>query len=85
MVVFKHPFQMLRHPTGIPFHQQAYPIPDPLQRHTTTDQRDVISSNYATANSLALGRFLGTDWRQTNQPMFLGANDRIAFPGQAQW
>jgi len=71
---------MLPHPSrDIPFHLQGMPIPDPLQRHSTVPQRNVVNSAYNHANALPMGRFLGTSWVQTNQPHFLGANERIVF------
>jgi hypothetical protein len=81
MVSFNHPLRMLPHPAlGIfPFHTQAYPIPDPLQVHTGSQQRAVVTSPYGTPNNLPMGRFLGTSWVQNNQPQFLGANERIIF------
>jgi hypothetical protein len=83
MVFFKHPFQLLANPGGrIPFHQQGIPIPDPLQQHFGWEQREVAKSAYNTSNRLPLGRFLGTDWTQKNQPEFLSGNERIAFEGQ---
>jgi hypothetical protein len=83
MVFFREPFQLLLNPGGgIPFRRQAYPIPDPLQVHTTTEERSVVTSTYAASNRLPLNRFLGTDWKQYNQPQFLAANERINFePG----
>jgi hypothetical protein len=82
MVFFKHPFQLLKNPGGgIPFHRQAFPIPDPLQKHFTVEEHNVVTSAYNTSNTLPLNRFLGTDWSQQNQTKFLGANERIAFEG----
>lgn len=76
----KFPHKMLPNPrSAIPFHVQAYPIPDPLQVHPVTEQRRVIASAYNQSNRLPTGRFLGTDWTQNNQPHFLGANERIVF------
>jgi hypothetical protein len=74
-------FTQLPHPGNgsIPFHVQPFPIPDPLQKHMGTAQRDVVDSAYNKSNSLALGRFLGTVWPQQNQPHFLGANERVVF------
>lgn len=75
------PVRLLAHPmfTGIPFHQQGQPITDPLQKHTGSSQRNVVSEPYNHSNNLVFGRFLGTDWEQVNQPKFLGANERIVF------
>lgn len=73
-------FPMLPPPAGpVPFHRQAMPIPDPLQQHMGLPQAEVARSAYDHSNSLPLGRFLGTDWTQQNQPLFLGANERIIF------
>lgn len=86
MVYFKHPFQLLKRPaSNIPFHLQAFPIPDPQQQRFGLEQWYVAKNSYNTPNHLPLGRFLGTDWSQPNQPQFLGGNERIAFEGQAQW
>lgn len=63
----------------IPFHTQAVPIPDPLQQHFSSEQNSVVSGGYNKANSLATDRFLGTVWQQTNEPKFLGANERVIF------
>lgn len=63
----------------IPFHVQADPIPDPLQKHMGIEQHQVVSSAYNKANDLVSGRFLGTYWPQHNQPHFLGANERVVF------
>lgn len=80
MYYSKFPYKMLPNPRSvIPFHVQAYPIADPLQVHPVIEQRNVISSSYNTSNLLPLGRFLGTDWSQPNQPHFLGANERIVW------
>lgn len=80
MYYSKFPHKMLPNPVGfIPFHTQAYPIADPLQVHPVTEQRRVIASSYNTSNRLPVGRFLGTDWSQHNQPHFLGANERIVW------
>lgn len=80
MVFFKEPFRMLKNPGGgIPFGLQGYPIPDPLQKHFTVEQREVVTKAYNASNRLPLGRFLGTQWSQPNQPQFLGANERIVF------
>lgn len=76
-------FALLPNPSGIPFHLQGQPIPDPLQRHTAAPERNVFSHAYNTSNNLVMGRFLGTVWPQQNQPKFLGANERVAF--EAQW
>lgn len=78
-------FPMLPDPvaTGIPFHMQGMPIPDPLQTHPVKQEYAVISHDYSTANKLPTGRFLGTDWNQANQPHFLGANERIVF--ESSW
>jgi hypothetical protein len=76
-------FQMLPNPRNIPFHIQGMPLPDPLQQHFTRVQGDVISSGYQTANDLATDRFLGTVWKQTNEPKYLGANERIVF--ESSW
>jgi hypothetical protein len=78
-------FAMLPHPlsTGIPFHQQGMPIPDPLQKHPTLPEQHVVSSDYSTANNLPRGRFLGTVWPQNNQPHFLSANERVVF--ESSW
>lgn len=75
------PFRLLPHPSQgrIPFHQQAFPIPDPLQKHAVVEQRNVVASAYNKSNTLPYGRFLGTDWTQHNQPHFLGANERIVW------
>lgn len=72
---------MLPHPGKgiIPFHLQGMPVPDPLQKHTTAPQRDVVQSPYNHSNVLALGRFVGTHVTQENQPHFLGANERVVF------
>jgi len=78
----KSAVRLLRHPSSaIPFHTQGMPIPDIFQKHTQTEQRDVMNSAYNKSNSLASGRFLGTDWTQNNQPHFLGANERIVWEG----
>ncbi len=74
-------FALLPNPRGIPFHLQGMPIPDPLQKHATAIQQDVVDSAYNTANTLPLGRFLGTVWPQQNQPKFLGVNERVVFEG----
>ena len=80
MVHFREPHQFLNNPGGgIPFGRQGYPIPDPLQKHMSQEQWEVVSKTYAAANRLPLGRFLGTNWHQDNQPQFLGANERINF------
>lgn len=81
MIYENAPFALLPHPsqTAIPFHQQAWPVPDPLQRHASVPERDVAESPYGTSNDLAKGRFLGTVWQQRNVPQFLGANERVAF------
>jgi len=73
--------QFLDHPnaSGIPFHIQAFPLPDPLQRHATVPERAAVARPYHTANDLPKGRFLGTDWNQQNQPLFLSANELITF------
>jgi len=63
----------------IPFHRQAFPIPDPLQVHTSPPDRYVVNSAYNKKNALPLNRFLGTVWPQQNQPKFLGANERVVF------
>lgn len=63
----------------IPFHVQAFPLPDPLQTHATAPERDVVTHPYHTTNALPRGRFLGTVWTQQNQPQFLGANEAIVF------
>lgn len=76
-------FRLLPHPSGIPFHIQGQPIPDPLQKHAQAPQRAVMDSAYNTANNLPLGRFLGTVWPQQNQPKFLGANERVVF--ESSW
>jgi len=75
-------FTMLRDPafsSTIPFHRQAFPIPDPQQQHIVARERQVVNSTYNTPNDLPKDRFLGTFWSQHNQPHFLGANERIAF------
>lgn len=72
-------FRLLPHPSGIPFHLQGMPIPDPLQKHATAVQQAVVDSSYNVSNDLSLGRFLGTVWPQQNQPKFLGANERVVF------
>ncbi len=74
-------FALLPNPRGIPFHLQGMPIPDPLQKHAMAVQQGVMDSAYNTANTLPLGRFLGTVWPQQNQPKFLGANERVVFEG----
>lgn len=80
MYYTKFPHKMLPNPSSsIPFHVQAYPIPDPLQFHPVSEQRRVIESSYSNSNRLPTGRFLGTDWSQHNQPHFLGANERIVW------
>lgn len=72
--------QLLPYPMStVPFHRQAFPLPDPLQRHFTYEQKQVISGGYNKANSLPTERFLGTKWSQTNEPKYLGANERIVF------
>lgn len=77
----KKSFAMLPHPGQgvIPFHLQGMPIPDPLQKHTETPQRNVVQNPYSKSNDLVSGRFLGTHWPQENQPHFLGANERVVF------
>jgi len=72
---------MLPHPGKgiIPFHLQGMPIPDPLQKHMETEQRNVVNESYNKSNTLVYGRFLGTHWKQENQPHFLGANERVVF------
>ena len=80
MIYMPEPTRLLAHPDGpIPFHQQGLPIPDPLQVHTSVESRLAFARPYNKANSLPLGRFLGTLWRQDNQPHFLSANERIVF------
>lgn len=79
MYFTKFPFKMLPNPSGLPFHTQAFPVVDPLQKHAETEQRNVAVSSYNKSNTLARGRFLGTDWSQNNQPHFLGANERIVW------
>lgn len=80
----KQSFPMLPHPSfSIPFHRQGMPLPDPLQQHFTYEQRNVVSSGYQQANDLATDRFLGTVWKQTNEPKYLGANERIVF--ESSW
>lgn len=74
-------FRLLPHPSGIPFHLQGMPIPDPLQKHAQAPQQAAMDSAYNVANTLPLGRFLGTVWPQQNQPKFLGANERVVFEG----
>lgn len=75
-------YNLLPNPSGIPFHIQGQPIPDPLQKHTEAPQGQTVRSAYNTANDLApSGRFMGTVWPQQNQPRFLGANERVVFEG----
>lgn len=76
-------FALLPNPSGIPFHLQGMPIPDPLQKHATAVQQAVVDSAYSNSNKLPLGRFLGTVWPQQNQPKFLGANERVVF--ESSW
>jgi hypothetical protein len=78
-------FPMLPDPvgTGIPFHMQGMPVPDPLQKHPVKPEAMVINSDYSTANTLPLGRFIGTNQNQAHQPHFLGANERIVF--ESSW
>lgn len=78
-------FPMLPDPmlTGIPFHMQGMPIPDPQQKHPVKKEANVINSDYSTANALPRERFLGTNWNQAHQPHFLGANERIVF--ESSW
>lgn len=72
-------FPLLPPPSGaVPFFRQAMPITDP-QEHIGVPQAEVARSAYDHSNALPLGRFLGTDWTQQNQPLFLGANERIVF------
>lgn len=74
------PTQMLPLPLSmVPFHQQAFPLPDPLQQHFSYEQKQVVSGGYNKSNSLPTDRFLGTKWIQTNEPKYLGANERIVF------
>lgn len=65
--------------SAIPFHQQANPIPDPLQVHFAAEQAQVADSAYDKPNTLSYDRFLGTVWEQNNQPKFLSANERVVF------
>jgi hypothetical protein len=75
---------MLPHTRGtIPFHMQASPIRDPLQKHFTGEQAAVVSGGYNKSNDLSTSRFLGTVWPQQNEPKFLGANERVVF--QDSW
>lgn len=76
-------FPMIPGPRGLPFHIQAMPLPDPLQQHFTSEQGNVVASGYQKANDLATDRFLGTVWKQTNEPKYLGANERIVF--ESSW
>jgi hypothetical protein len=63
----------------IPYHQQGIPIPDPLQKHFSVTEENVVSNIYSKPNDLATGRFLGTVWPQQNEPKYLGANERVVF------
>lgn len=81
MQFMPEPYRLLQHPalSRIPFHTQAFSIPDPLQVHTPVEARLTFARAYNKKNKLPLDRFLGTLWSQDNQPHFLGANERIVF------
>lgn len=62
--------------TGIPFHMQGAPLPDPLQTHTVHPDVKQATHNLV-SNSLPFHHFVGTFHAQINQPQFLGVNEKI--------
>lgn len=83
MVQFLHPDIVLHHPTQtlIPFHEQAFPLPDPQQSHTTPLQV-VIATTNAPFDPIPFTRFFGPFHRQIHQPQFLSVNTTIYDEGQ---
>jgi hypothetical protein len=63
-------------PGDIPFYEQAFPLPDPYQRHTSSEQV-IQATTYQDFNPLPFTRFVGTSTEQINQPQFLSVNEII--------
>jgi hypothetical protein len=73
---FVHHQKMLEHPVGIPFHQQASPIPDYQQTHVVPSQIKV-ATEYTSFDPFPFSRFFGLSTKQVHRPQFLSLNTTI--------
>lgn len=76
---FKSPILVM---PWIPFREQAFPLPDFQNRHTTFHDVNQATHNRQT-NPLPYNRFIGTSEYQANQPAFLSVNEKIYTQGQS--